>query len=187
MGSPKQLLDLRGEPMLLAAVRPLLAAGLAGVLVVTQRGIAERIGAGLPAGVGVAFNDDPWSEMIDSVRIGMRTWRERETLRESDGFLVCPADQPGISAGDIETCRRAFERAAERIVIAEYQGKRGHPVIFPLAMAGFVESAACDKGLNALPRAFPERVLVAPCKSAGVTRDVDVPEDWRRVSEDGAD
>lgn len=158
---------------------------MAGVLVVTQREIAEQIGAALPAGVEVAFNDDQQSEMIDSVRIGLKAWRERETVRVSDGWLVCPADQPGISTADFVACRRAFESRPDRIVIAERHGKRGHPVIFPVSMAGFVESAACDQGLNAMPRTFSEAVLLVPCQSAGVTRDVDVPEDWRRVSEDG--
>jgi molybdenum cofactor cytidylyltransferase len=181
MGRPKQLLELGGRPMLLATIEPLAAAEIAGVLVVTHRLVAEQVGAALPRGVRLVRNDDENSEMIDSVRIGLRAWFERGPVAEYDGFLVCPADQPGIRTADFNSCVRAFQSAPERIVVAARAGRRGHPIIFPAALAAFIQSAACDPGLNALPHAFPASVLLVTCRSRGVTADVDTPGDCGRV------
>jgi CTP:molybdopterin cytidylyltransferase MocA len=187
MGRPKQLLDVHGQPLLLATVRPLVAAEVAGVLLVTHQQIAEQLGAALPATVILVRNDDAHSAMIDSVRIALRAWSEREPLRDYDGLLVCPADQPGISTADFDTCIRAFRSAPDRIVVASYQGRCGHPLIFPASLASFVQSKACDCGLNALPRAFPPSVLAVPCRSPSVTRDVDIPSDWEQAAGRAAD
>lgn len=191
MDAPKQLADIGGRPMLLAVLEPLLASRVAGVVLVTHSLIAERLGALLsppadaPGRVRLVINDDESSEMIDSVRLGLRSWREGGSERDPAGFLVCPGDQPGIRAADFDACIAAFEQSPERIVIATHGGRRGHPLIFPARDAGFVESAACVGGLSALPRAFPQRVLTVECASDGVVSDVDTPADLarRRMSE----
>lgn len=191
MGAPKQLADVGGRPMLLAVLEPLLASRVAGVVVVTHSLIAERLGGLLCTcsdplqRVRSVINDDESSEMIDSVRLGLRFWRDSGEADSAAGFLVCPGDQPGIRTADFDACIAAFERSPERIVIATHAGRRGHPLIFPPGDAGFVESAACDTGLNALPRAFPRRVLAVECGSGAVVQDVDTPGDLarRRMSE----
>jgi molybdenum cofactor cytidylyltransferase len=186
MGRDKQLLDVGGAPMLLAALRPLAAARVAGVVLVTHRAIADRLQGGhqldsLPP-VFLASNENETSEMIDSVRIGLSAWQHRESIGDRDGFLVCPADQPGIPTSDFNACIAAFAGAPDRIVIASRTSHRGHPIIFPAALVPFVQSTACDTGLNALPRAFPERVLAIECSSPAVARDVDTPEDYGRLA-----
>ena len=181
MGRAKQLLDVGGRPMVLAVLESLAAAEVAGVGVVTHRAVAEQLKWGHLPGVFLASNEDQTSAMIDSVRIGLRTWSDRATVAETDGFLVCPADHPGITTADFNTCVAAFRAATDRIVIASRAGRRGHPIIFPAALASFVQSKACDCGLNTLPRAFPQRVLVVERRSKGVTQDVDTPQDYERL------
>ncbi len=181
MGRAKQLLEVDGRPMVRAVLEPLTAARVAGVCLVTYRELATRIELGHLKGVFLAHNEDENSEMIDSIRIGLRAWRERATIGDRDGFLVCPADQPGIATADLDACVAAFAADPGRIVIACRAGRRGHPIIFPGALAGFVESAACDKGLNALPRAHADRVELVECQSTGVGRDVDTPAEYDRL------
>ncbi len=180
MGSDKQLLDVGGRPMVLAVLESVAGGDVAGVALVTHRAIGDALPLPLPPGVFVVRNDNPATEMIDSIRLGLRAWRQRERLAASDGFLICPADQPGVSTADVGACIAAFRASSDRIVIAEYAGKRGHPIIFPVAMTEFVESVVCDGGLNALPRAHAGRVTVVACASRGVIRDIDTPDDYAR-------
>ncbi|MEW6250790.1 MAG: nucleotidyltransferase family protein [Planctomycetota bacterium] len=180
MGQAKQLLDVGGQPLLLATLRPLSAAEIVGLVLVTHRAIAEQLGAALPPAAILVRNDDEHSEMIDSVRIGLRTWQARASVHEHDGILVCPADQPGIQTADFDACIHAFRRMPDGIVIAARAGRRGHPQIFPAALADFVLSDACAAGLHALPRCFPDRVQLVPCESREVVEDVDTPADCRR-------
>jgi molybdenum cofactor cytidylyltransferase len=177
MGHPKQLLKVGGQPMLKTALESLVAAQVNGVVLVTRKTIARQIDLSDLPRVFVAYNENPDSEMIDSVRIGLYAWAARLPAGDHDGFLVLPADHPGISTADIDTCIGAFRAAPDRIAIASRAGRRGHPIIFPAALISFVLSPDCDRGLHALPHTFPERVLLVPCHSAGVTKDVDTPAD----------
>ncbi|MCH7702448.1 MAG: nucleotidyltransferase family protein [Planctomycetes bacterium] len=194
MGRAKQLLDCGGRPMLFAVLEPLMAADVGGVALVTNRSIVERIdlieagGPCLRTWVGesendtfIVYNDDPSSEMIDSVRIGLSAWDARESISPHDGFLVCPADHPDIPTSDFNQCIKAFIDNPNRIVIATRDGRRGHPIILPAELMTFVESPACDGGLNALRQAFPDRVLQVATVSAAVTRDIDTPDDYEAL------
>jgi CTP:molybdopterin cytidylyltransferase MocA len=180
MGAPKQIKPV-GRSTLLDAVLQPLTPEVAGTVVVTYREIAEQLKVDRFPRTYLAINDDPQSEMIDSIRIGLGEWCGRETIAENDGFLVCPGDHPGIAAEDFRRCVEAFRRNSSRIVIAAHQDQRGHPIIFPASIAAFVESASCDGGLNALPNAHAEKITLVPCESVGVTRDVDTPDDYRNL------
>ena len=181
MAGAKQLLDVAGRPMLLAMLEPLAAAQVTGVVLVTHHAIARQLDlTGLP-NICLARNEDEKSEMIDSIRIGLRAWRDRAEIADRDGFLVCPADHPGITTDDFDTCLTAFREAPDRIIIATRVGRHGHPIIFPAGLSAFVESEACDNGLHTLPRAFAKRVLFVECQSEGVTRDIDTPRDYDKL------
>jgi CTP:molybdopterin cytidylyltransferase MocA len=114
--------------------------------------------------------------MIDSIRIGIAYWHQRETLQPSDGFLICTGDQPGIATKDIDRCIEAFVADPTRLIIATHQSKRGHPLILPQEMSAVVNSSACDQGLNRLPRLFTDRVTEVE-SSAEVIRNINTPHD----------
>ena len=96
-----------------------------------------------------------------------------------DGVLVVPGDMPQVSTESCRTCVAAFTAATERIVIATYNGKRGHPMIFPLNMRPAI--ATLQGGLRELPLQHPERVHLIEIDDPGVVRDVDTPEDFDRL------
>lgn len=178
MGCPKQWLDLNGRPLLVALLCELGASDVDGIVVVTYAEITNRLETLALSKVFIAHNDDPHSEMIDSIRIGLAAWRARRTIHEDDGFLVCPADHPGLSREVFDACLRAFRSSSDKIVVASHQGRRGHPILFAGRYVGYVESAACDAGLNVLVRNHPNEVMTIECASPGVTRDLDSPEDY---------
>jgi molybdenum cofactor cytidylyltransferase len=180
MGTAKQLLDVGGRTMLTALLEPLIAARVQGVVLVTHIAVANKIDlSGFPR-TTLAINDDADSQMIDSVRIGLSAWRQREPIGKRDGILVCPADQPGIATADFAACIDAFRVAPDRIVIAAHKGQRGHPIIFPASLVPFVQSNACDAGLNALPKAHADHMQLVECGPA-VTRDVDTSADYEQL------
>lgn len=183
MGLAKQLLEIDGRPLLDWVIEPFLAANLAGLVVVTQSAIARQ----LPPRprLRVALNDDAQSTMIDSIRLGLRAWRESGQCAAGCGFLVCPGDHPGISVADVNTCVAAFRASPDRVIIATRGGRRGHPIVFPWADVALVESPQCDGGLNALPRIAGERTRRVECASDGVLRDIDTPADWERFLREG--
>jgi molybdenum cofactor cytidylyltransferase len=182
MGLPKQLLDVGGRSMLHAVVAPLASSSVDGIALVLHSDLAGKVDLTDLAGALVVLNDDEDSEMIDSIRIGLTAWLERATVRDEDGFLVFPADQPGITTADVDACIAAYRKMPDRIVVATRKGRRGHPIIFGAALAPVVRSGVCDRGLNQLPRAYPDRLELVACDSIGVTRDFDTPTDFDRLA-----
>ncbi len=185
MGLDKQLLDIGGQSMLAGVLDVLERSRVCSVTLVTHSGITAHIETNRFAKLSVVINDDQKSHMIDSVRMGIAAACHGRVGREmapSDGFLILPADQPGIDAADIDRCIAVFSTDATRIVIATHGERRGHPMIFPASLEPFVRSDACDGGLNALPRTHADRVTTVPCGSPGVVRDIDTPDDYKKLA-----
>ena len=178
MGRAKQLLDIDGRPMLLAVLEPLAAAAVDGIALVTHNAIARRIDYTHLPGVILVPNEDETTEMIDSVRLALDAWHALETISPTDGFLVCPADHPGVKTADFDACIATYRRSLNHLIIATHAGRRGHPLIFPAALAAFVHSHACDTGLNALPRKYADDIIVIERPSTAVARDIDTPADY---------
>jgi molybdenum cofactor cytidylyltransferase len=180
MGRPKQLLQINGRPMIEAVIEPLADSSLDGILLVTHSGIADKISGLVLPKTQVALNDDQGSQMIDSIRIGLMFWAERENILPDDGVLVCPGDLPGLIRNDIDICLAHFREHPQYIVIATHRGKHGHPIIFPASMEAFVHSRECDQGLRALPQHHSDQVKSVEC-SAAVLRNVNTPEDYKEL------
>jgi molybdenum cofactor cytidylyltransferase len=177
MGRPKQLLEVRGRPMLLNILEAVLAADVADITLVTHGDIGRTLAQHLPPDelhrLSLIQNDDDGTEMIDSIRLALRHRLAAGNVAARDGFLVSPGDLPGLTAGDCDACISAFREATQQIVVATHAGRRGHPLIFPAALAGFVLSSACDAGLNVLPRLHQSYVRQVERPTMGVTRDID--------------
>jgi molybdenum cofactor cytidylyltransferase len=172
MGTAKQLIEIDGRPMLLGVVDAIRRGGVARVIVVTHRAVADALATTRGAGdVHFVLNDDPATTMIDSIRLGLAH------ALDAAGVLVCPGDAARLSADDVRRCLDAFASDPDRLVVAARDGKRGHPTIVPASLFAAIRSPACDAGLNHLARRHPERVLEVPCASPGVTSNINTPAD----------
>jgi molybdenum cofactor cytidylyltransferase len=85
---------------------------------------------------------------------------------------------PTISAATVRCCADTYRRAPGRIVIATYQGRRGHPIIFPMAVQ--CELGELGGGLNELPRRYGDRVTELAVDDANILRDIDTADDFNR-------
>lgn len=174
MGTPKQLLPVGGRTMLETVLQAVIAGGVARAVVVTNESLRQMF-ATLPPSVTLAINDDPRTNMIDSIRIGL------SMEPRADGYLICPADAAGVAAADVCRCLTAFAETPDRIVIASHAGNRGHPMIFPASLAQVVRSAECDQGLNRLARNRAHLVREVACDSPGTLANINTPEDYENL------
>jgi len=160
--------------MLLGVVEALVGGGASHVVVIANAAVRDQLPP-LPPLVGLALNDDPQTNMIDSIRIGLHA------SSPADGYLVCPCDAARITAADVRRCLEAFAEAPDRIIIATHAARRGHPMIFPAALAAAVHSRECETGLNQLARNRPQLVREVPCDSPGTIANVNTPADYERL------
>lgn len=175
MGEAKQLMLLKGTPVIRHCLEALVAAGIGRIVVVLgprREEIAAALGD-LPA--TIAVNDNPSSDMAASVRIGLAAVGDGYT-----GVLVCPADHPLVAPA---TLRGLVEQHAEHpgaIIVPLYQGKRGHPTLFPFNLLFEIDRAASLRDIIAKD---PGRVRHLPVDDRGVVLDMDTREDYRRLRE----
>jgi CTP:molybdopterin cytidylyltransferase MocA len=99
----------------------------------------------------------------------------------ADGVMVMPVDVPLISTGAVASLLRAAESSKGQIVRAAYQGRHGHPVLFKRSVFEELRAADPATGARAVVRATPSRVVDVEVADAGVTLDIDTPEDYLRA------
>ena len=68
-------------------------------------------------------------------------------------------------------------RSRKPIVIASYQGRRGHPVLFDRALFSELMEAPEDQGARVVVNANPARVSYIDVEDAGTLLDLDTPAD----------
>jgi molybdenum cofactor cytidylyltransferase len=174
MGAFKPLLPFGGVSVAEACVAALREAGVEEVVVVVghRAGEVRAALAHLPA-VRFAFNGAEGSEMGVSVARGV------EALSAEAGVaLVALVDQPAVPAAEIKRLVEARRRGGARLVVPEWRGRGGHPVLVDLAYRTELLSLVPEKGLRALFDAHRAEVLRVPSGSPYVTRDIDTREDY---------
>ncbi len=182
MGRPKLLMPWREQPTLLAAVlRVWNTSRTDAVVLVARPGDEAVIACGTNLGVSVVVPDSPPPEMKDSVAAGLRHVRQFHQPHDDDVWLLAPADMPLISPTVIDRLLQTHDPAAPAIVQPTCDGRRGHPVLFPWALAAEVEKLTADEGLNVLSRRYPVREI--PWHERGVLQDVDTPTEYRELQQ----
>ena len=143
------------------------AANLSPYLVVTG---AVDLTAVLPDAVETVANPDWASGMATSLRLAVQ-WARNRGL---DAVVVGLGDQPGVLAS---AWRAIADADAVPIVVATYNGRRGHPVRLHRDVWGRLPADG-DAGARAVMRESPQLVCEVACD--GDPADVDTVEDLNR-------
>jgi len=185
MGRPKQLLPLRGRPVLQHALDAATASRLGEiVLVLGHEAEAIRNAVALPARAHVVVNP-AWAEgQGGSLACGLAA-----IARDAPAAAVLLGDQPDVDATIIDAVLAAFridEDTALRPVWRDAAGAThpGHPVV--LARRTWAELATLDgdRGARELFRRHPDWVRELPM-AGPPPADIDDDADYRRVSSGG--
>ena len=171
-GSPKQLAELDGVPLLQHAVDAMLAVAAIDPVVVVLGAEAERVREALSLERARPATCAAWAEgMAASLRCGV------DAVGDCDWLVITLGDQPRISssviAAVVEQARSA--PAGSDAVRASYDGVPGHPVALGRAMLPEVARLSGDVGARELLRRATVRTFEAGRLSNPA--DVDTPEE----------
>lgn len=173
MGSPKQLIEIDGRPLLVRAIESALAAPVWPVVVVLgANAVAIRPVIGhLPV---LVIENPAWSEgMAASIREGVATLRQFS--RTLDAAVLALCDQPGFSAATVESLLAAHRATGRGIVAARYSGRLGAPALFAREHFAALTALTGEEGARDLLNADPARV--AAVELPELARDLDTPAD----------
>ena len=176
MGSPKALLHYQGQTFIKRICTAFLTAGV-DELIVVLGARAEEIGRALPSHPALrsVVNSRYSQGQLSSLMVGIGALSP-----ESEAVVVNLVDHPLISSATIKAVIDSFRAVPLPIVIASYQGKRGHPVLFSGQVYGEILAAPLDQGAKVVVRKDPARVREVPLDDPGILADIDTPEDYRR-------
>ena len=173
MGRIKQLLPLGDKEIIRHCLDAIASAGVGDIVVVLSPHTFEvaHILPGL--NLKVVSNDNPLSEMAESVRVGLR-----KVDRSATGVLVCLSDHPLVSPETIRTLLVLHQSDPEKIIVPAYKGRRGHPSLFPLRR---IEAVFEGLTLREILSDAPDEVEYVDIEDQGIVLDLDTPEDYRRI------
>jgi nicotine blue oxidoreductase len=179
MGSPKALLELRGESFLARTVGALRAGGCAPIIVVigvredpSNARIAE---VARSVGARVTINPVPGSQQVDSLRCALAT-----LPGDPVAVVVTPVDSPDPPANIVERLIVAITDGAP-IAIPTFGGRRGHPLAIAGRLVPELMEGDLPEGLRTIIRRHERDLAEVSTDDPGVLLDVDTPEDYRQL------
>ncbi|MCU1242828.1 MAG: 4-diphosphocytidyl-2C-methyl-D-erythritol kinase [Candidatus Acidoferrum typicum] len=204
MGSPKALLAYQGRPFLEHLLEVTVHAKI-GVRRVVLGAHAEPIAKSIAlAADEIVINADWESGQLSSIQSAIRSLSTKEgqsaatssdatqlvqhgaqgEAHSTDGFLLCLIDHPLISGALVNELIEVFYASScAKIVLPIYEGRRGHPVIFPATLYQELLQAPADKGARAVVWAHaPADLLEVPTNEEGCVLNLNDPETLLRAT-----
>lgn len=166
MGTSKAFLQIQGETFLERIVRVMRTACDPVVVVVPPDWPAD-------GSDGYVRNPKPERGMLSSLRCGL------ERLRDADHVLFTPLDLPLLAPTTVQAIAEAAPLAG--VVIPRCGEDRGHPVAVDRTMIAELLAAPDGVQPRDIIRRDDSRVLFLDVEDPGVVRDVDHPEDYRKL------
>jgi CTP:molybdopterin cytidylyltransferase MocA len=177
MGSPKALLAYQGRPFL-EHLLEITAHAKISVRRVVLGAHSEPIAKNIALPPEEVVINEHWEKgQLSSIQAAILT-----LPAGTDGLLLCLIDHPLVSGALVNELIEQFYVTRAKIVLPVYEGRRGHPVIFPAALYNELLHAPMEKGARAVVWAHAEEVLEVPTNEEGCVLNLNDPETLLRAT-----
>jgi molybdenum cofactor cytidylyltransferase len=179
MGCPKQMLPFRGHSLIRHAVEIAVASECRPILVTigAHEDLVRQELQGLP--VLIAHNPDWAQGMSSSLRVATATLARVSDI-DIEGVVITLADQPLVTAHDINRLVEVHHHTGTAIVASEYADTHGVPMFISAQLFPEVAALNGNEGAKRLIARHLEQVATVPLLDAAL--DIDTPADYERVS-----
>jgi molybdenum cofactor cytidylyltransferase len=173
MGTPKALLDFRGETFLDGLIRAF-SESCAPVVVVLGAE-AERIRGGLRYAekAHIVVNADYRRGQITSLQCGLRA-----VPADARGVLFTLVDHPNVRQS---TLQALLGRSGAPLVIPRYRGRRGHPVFCARELVPEFLALGAEESAKTVVERHGAGITYVEVDDPGILEDVDDPEAYLRL------
>jgi molybdenum cofactor cytidylyltransferase len=173
MGAFKPLLPFGECSVVEACIKNLQAGGIEEIVVVVGHRADETRERLAHARVRFAVNPEEESEMSVSIARGV------EQVRSSaEAVFIALVDQPAVPPEVIRLLIAERKRTGARLVMPEYEGRGGHPVLIDFGFREELLNLDSQRGLRGLFESHRTEVLRVPVASPYVVRDLDTWDDY---------
>lgn len=172
MGTQKLLLPFGTSTVLGTVISSLRGAGMAPMICAASSEVARECRELDARDVKVVINPRPADGMASSLRIALCE------IDPSEPFAIMLGDLPTLSADDIASLEREFDKDGGRTALVPREGIRlGHPSFFPGVWARRLMSASGDSGGRAAIMAHAGEVRFVDAPRACFA-DLDTPDQY---------
>ena len=177
LGEPKQLLPYQGTTLLEWVVgQARRAEGIDEVVVVLGRA-ADEVRKRVDFGGATVIDNPVFGEgCASSYRAGIGAINAK-----SDAIMILLGDQPGVGPEIIDRVAEVFRQGSDQIVLASYQGRKGHPMLFARPLFDKLVELHGDKAAWKLVDANPDLLGLAEL-DIPYPQDINTPEDVARLT-----
>jgi molybdenum cofactor cytidylyltransferase len=179
MGMPKALLDYEGATFLdrLIGLFGPRCAHVVAVLGYNAESIAPRLARS--AECILVMNPTPRRGQLCSLQCGLRA-----LPGGLDGVFFHPVDLPAVSQATVGRMIDVFDEKAD-LVVPRFEGGHGHPVLLNRRLVPELAALDPDRSAREVIRAHRATTVYVDVDDPGVVRDIDTPEDYRRLARGG--
>jgi molybdenum cofactor cytidylyltransferase len=168
MGANKLCADLHGKPVIVHVADAVAKAGLPGLIVLGHQAEAVRDSLGARELICVEAPDHALGQ-AHSLVAGVCAIPE-----DWDAVLICLGDMPLVSAALLQAM--ASIAARHSIIVPEFAGRRGNPVLWGRDWFGALQSLSGDTGARDLLLRHGADVTHFAWSDDSIHRDADTPE-----------
>lgn len=176
MGRPKALVPWRGRPFVAHAIALARCAGADPIAVV--EGAVPLPDPAIEGALRVV--NAQWSRgPLTSLQAGL----EVALAARPAGVLVLTVDRPHVAIATIEALALAWRNEPTRLWQPRYQGRHGHPILWPADLARRLSQLSPDDSARALVRSpdVASRRAFIDVQDGAVVDNLDRPEDLSRL------
>lgn len=174
-GTPKQLHQYAGEPLIGRATSAALDAGANEAIVVLgsdANDVAKPLDGVLH--VRTVINENWRTGLASSIRVGLLA------ITDADGVLITLADQPLVDSAALKKLIGRFDDN-HRIIASGYDDTTGVPAIFGKEYIDELKTLTGDHGAGKWIQSRISEVTIVPLEAAAI--DIDTPADAARLEE----
>jgi len=180
MGRPKALLPIDGVRFIERIVATLKSTRVDEIITVLGHNAEEMRQKVSDLPVKIVVNQDYKQGQLSSLIAAIRCIESGENHHRVDAILVHLVDHPYINVDLVNLMIDRFYETKPLIVVPRYRRRRGHPVIFSRALFAELLAAPLDQGAKTVVHAHRDQTLEIDTDDAGVTVDIDTPEEYRK-------
>jgi len=159
-----------------STINSLMQAGIDPIIIVTghrNEDVSNRL-KDWP--VQCIHNPDSQAPMGSSISLAAKSLKQ---YSRDTAILLLPGDHPQVNPETIRMLIQSGEKQPEAIHVPVFNGKGGHPALFPSACRAELESPDPDQGLRAIIHGNKYPVIRWDVQDSGVVKNLDHPEDYR--------
>lgn len=183
MGMPKLLLRLGEETVISRLIRQLSIDDVRSISILVRAEDKELQTELRQTTADVVIAKSPPVDMKHSVLLLLEAIHREFSPDPEDAWLLIPADHPTVDSQVLHATVSVWKGHPDAIVVPTYDGRRGHPTIFPWKLFNHLDCIPAERGLNWLVETAAANVLEVACPYESVLEDIDTPEQFASIQE----